>query len=101
MVTSAQCRPHRWQEDSRSAPIEKCHFAALLLRTPFENRTPETGLPGWAERIRTRKCHAQTAPLKCRRNLAPFSEHLVTRDFSRESCQPLTRHCQLRCVPGT
>jgi hypothetical protein len=30
MVTSAQCRPHRWQEDSRSAPIEKCHFAALL-----------------------------------------------------------------------
>jgi len=29
-VTSAQCRPHRRQEDSRSAPIEKCHFAALL-----------------------------------------------------------------------
>jgi hypothetical protein len=27
MVTSAQCRPHRRQEDSRSAP---CHFAALL-----------------------------------------------------------------------
>ena len=26
-VTSAQCRPHRRQEDSRSAP---CHFAALL-----------------------------------------------------------------------
>src|SRR6266446_5546784 len=23
------------------------------------------------------------------------SEHLVTRDFSRESCQPLTRHCEL------
>src|SRR5215813_12612611 len=30
MMTSAQCRPHRRQEDSRSAPIEKCHFAALL-----------------------------------------------------------------------
>src|SRR5262245_4156080 len=30
MVTSAQSKPHRWQEDSRSAPIEKCHFAALL-----------------------------------------------------------------------
>src|SRR6266481_3679312 len=30
MVTSAQCRPHRRQEDSRSAPIQKCHFAALL-----------------------------------------------------------------------
>jgi hypothetical protein len=30
MVTSAQCRPYRRQEDSRSAPIEKCHFAALL-----------------------------------------------------------------------
>src|SRR5262245_18443082 len=30
MVTSAQCRPHRRQEESRSAPIEKCHFAALL-----------------------------------------------------------------------
>jgi hypothetical protein len=30
MVTSAQCGPHRRQEDSRSAPIEKCHFAALL-----------------------------------------------------------------------
>ena len=30
MVTSAQCRPHRRQEDSRSASIEKCHFAALL-----------------------------------------------------------------------
>ena len=27
MVTSAQCRPHRRQEDSRSVP---CHFAALL-----------------------------------------------------------------------
>src|SRR5262245_31111894 len=27
MMTSAQCRPHRRQEDSRSAP---CHFAALL-----------------------------------------------------------------------
>ena len=27
MVTSAQCRPHRRQEDLRSAP---CHFAALL-----------------------------------------------------------------------
>jgi len=26
-MTSAQCRPHRRQEDSRSAP---CHFAALL-----------------------------------------------------------------------
>jgi hypothetical protein len=30
MVTSAQCKPHRRQEDSRSAPIQKCHFAALL-----------------------------------------------------------------------
>src|SRR5262249_15400279 len=30
MVTSAQCRPHRRQEEPRSAPIEKCHFAALL-----------------------------------------------------------------------
>src|SRR5262249_7037789 len=30
MVTSAHSKPHRWQEDSRSAPIEKCHFAALL-----------------------------------------------------------------------
>ena len=27
MVISAQCAPHRRQEDSRSAP---CHFAALL-----------------------------------------------------------------------
>src|SRR5262252_2000513 len=27
MMTSAQCRPHRRREDSRSAP---CHFAALL-----------------------------------------------------------------------
>src|SRR5262245_53408337 len=27
MVTSAQCRPHRRQEDSRSAP---CRFAVLL-----------------------------------------------------------------------
>ena len=27
MLTSAQCRPHRRQEDLRSAP---CHFAALL-----------------------------------------------------------------------
>jgi hypothetical protein len=30
MVTSAQCKPHRRQEDSRSAAIEKCHFATLL-----------------------------------------------------------------------
>jgi hypothetical protein len=30
MVTSAQCKPHRRQEDSRSTPIQKCHFAALL-----------------------------------------------------------------------
>src|SRR3989449_8515281 len=29
MVTSAQCKPHRRQEDSRSAPIQN-HFAALL-----------------------------------------------------------------------
>jgi hypothetical protein len=58
-------------------------------------------LPPWVERIRTRKCRTQSGPLKCRRNLAQCSEHLVTRDFSRESCQPLTRHCELRCVPGT
>jgi hypothetical protein len=25
-------------------------------------------------------------------------EHLATRDFSRESCQPSTRHCELRCA---
>jgi len=61
----------------------------------------ETRLPGWVERIRTRKCRTQSGPLKCRMNLARCSEHLVTRDFSRESCQPLTRHCELRCVPGT
>lgn len=30
MLTSAQCRPRRRQQDARSAPTEKCHFAALL-----------------------------------------------------------------------
>jgi hypothetical protein len=30
MVTSAQCKPHRRQQGARSAPIQNCHFAALL-----------------------------------------------------------------------
>jgi hypothetical protein len=30
MLTSAQCRPRRRQQGARSAPTEKCHFAALL-----------------------------------------------------------------------
>jgi len=30
MLTSTQCRPRRRQQGSRSAPTEKCHFAALL-----------------------------------------------------------------------
>ena len=45
-----------------------------------------------------RRCHAQTGPLTCRKKLARLPEHLVTRDFSRESCQPSTRHCELRCA---
>ena len=30
MLTSAQCRPRRRQQGARSAPTEKCRFAALL-----------------------------------------------------------------------
>src|SRR5262245_33189752 len=41
----------------------------------------------WGERIRTRRCHAQTGPLTCRKKLARLLEHLVPRDFSRESCR--------------
>jgi len=38
--------------------------------------------------------HVQLAVIK----RAAAAEVLVTRDFSRESCQPSTRHCELRCA---
>src|SRR5215510_15632295 len=71
-----------------------------MSRTFFEIRHSRQR-PDWlagGERIRTRRCHAQTGPLTCRKKLARLPEHLVTRDFSRESCQPSTRHCELRCA---
>jgi hypothetical protein len=39
MVTSAQCRPHRRQEDSRSAPCRLAALLPLMVQAPTKYET--------------------------------------------------------------
>jgi hypothetical protein len=87
MVTSAQCKPHRRQEDSRSAPIQKCHFAALLpLVVLLAAGVPALAADSIEELLHQDEADGHNEPL--RRDLNALTEEQWQYYFKVERKQP-------------
>ena len=87
MLTSAQCRPHRRPEDSRSAPIEKCHFAALLpLVVLLAAGVPALAADSIEELLHQDEADSRNEAL--RRDLNAFTEEQWQYYFKVEHKQP-------------
>jgi hypothetical protein len=87
MATSAQCKPHRRQEDSRSAPIEKCHFAALLpLLMLLAAGVPALATDSIEELLHQDEADGHSDPL--RRDLNALTEEQWQYYFKVERKQP-------------
>ena len=86
MVTSAQCKPHRRQEDSRSAPIQN-HFAALLpLVVLLAAGVPALAADSIEELLHQDEADGHNDPL--RRDLNALTEEQWQYYFKVERKQP-------------
>ena len=86
MVTSAQCKPHRRQEDSRSTPIQN-HFAALLpLVVLLAAGVPALAADSIEELLHQDEADGHNDPL--RRDLNALTEEQWQYYFKVERKQP-------------
>jgi hypothetical protein len=87
MLTSAQCRPRRRQQGARSAPTEKCRFAALLpLKTLLVAGVPALAADSIEELLHQDEADGHNDAL--RRDLNALTEEQWQYYFKVERKQP-------------